>query len=272
MVGARYLAHFCEQLRFRLMIKAFIAWMTASALLVLPLQADLSPSASDVPPCREVPAPERMIRPKYPKEALRNGKAGTVRIRVVVTSEGRTKGLVVVEGEPDFSKSALVAIHEWRFHPVSKKGRSVETTYNVHVRFNSLLREANSDVELESPKEEDEGTSAASPTDFKFDTPDGPVYKVSPQNGVVGPKVTYQTDPEFSEQARKAAEQGNVTVSLVVGTDGKPRNIKVECSSVPDLNGKAIEAVNSWRFEPGTRDGKPVMVEIAVEVEFHLYK
>jgi outer membrane biosynthesis protein TonB len=37
------------------------------------------------------------------------------------------------------------------------------------------------------------------------------------------------------------------------------------------LDEKAIETVKTWRFEPGLKDGHPVNVEMAVEVDFHLY-
>jgi len=37
------------------------------------------------------------------------------------------------------------------------------------------------------------------------------------------------------------------------------------------LDQKAIEAVSRWRFDPATKDGKPVAVWIAVETSFHLY-
>jgi protein TonB len=37
------------------------------------------------------------------------------------------------------------------------------------------------------------------------------------------------------------------------------------------LDAKAIEAVERWRFEPAKKDGKPVNVEISVEVSFLLY-
>jgi TonB family protein len=37
------------------------------------------------------------------------------------------------------------------------------------------------------------------------------------------------------------------------------------------LDEKAIEAVKNWRFEPAMKDGHPVPVQIAVEVDFHLY-
>jgi TonB family protein len=37
------------------------------------------------------------------------------------------------------------------------------------------------------------------------------------------------------------------------------------------LDEKAIEAVKQWRFEPGTKDGQPVPVEVSMEVSFRLY-
>ena len=37
------------------------------------------------------------------------------------------------------------------------------------------------------------------------------------------------------------------------------------------LDGKAIEAVRNWRFQPALKDGKPVAVQIAVEADFHLF-
>jgi protein TonB len=37
------------------------------------------------------------------------------------------------------------------------------------------------------------------------------------------------------------------------------------------LDEKAIEAVKTWRFDPALKDGKPVAVQINVEVSFRLY-
>jgi len=89
--------------------------------------------------------------------------------------------------------------------------------------------------------------------------------------GVSPPRVIYQVDPEFSEEARKAKYQGTCTLMLVVDKAGRPTNIRVASSLGMGLDEKAIEAVKNWRFEPSVKDGHPVNVEIAVEVEFHLY-
>ena len=92
-----------------------------------------------------------------------------------------------------------------------------------------------------------------------------------PGKGVTPPRPIYSPDPEFSEEARKAKYQGTCTLMIVVATDGHPINIRVVNSLGMGLDEKAIETVKTWRFEPGMKDGHPVNVEMAVEVDFHLY-
>ena len=89
--------------------------------------------------------------------------------------------------------------------------------------------------------------------------------------GVSAPKAIYAPDPEYSEEARKVKHLGTVVLWLVVGPDGKPRDIRVLRTLGLGLDEKAIEAVRTWRFEPAMKDGRPVAVQINVEVNFHLY-
>jgi periplasmic protein TonB len=97
----------------------------------------------------------------------------------------------------------------------------------------------------------------------------GGVFHVG--GGTSAPRPIYSPEPEFSEEARKAKYQGVCTLGLIVGIDGRPTNIRVLSSLGMGLDEKAIEAVKNWKFEPAMRDGHPVRVEIAVEVDFHLY-
>ena len=60
-------------------------------------------------------------------------------------------------------------------------------------------------------------------------------------------------------------------VALVLTSEGKPRDVAVIKKLDPDLDNKAVEAVRSWKFEPGTKDGEPVAVHIQIEVSFRLY-
>jgi TonB family protein len=90
-------------------------------------------------------------------------------------------------------------------------------------------------------------------------------------NGVSVPEVIYSVDPEFSDEARKARYQGTVLVSLIVGADGLPKNPKVARALGMGLDEKAIEAVRQYRFKPAMKDGKPVPVQMSIEIDFHIY-
>lgn len=86
------------------------------------------------------------------------------------------------------------------------------------------------------------------------------------------PRAVYTPDPEYSISARKRKIQGIVVVSLTVDSAGQPRDLRVERKLDRELDEAAIEAVQQWRFEPATQDGRPVEVKVNVEVAFRLYK
>lgn len=89
-------------------------------------------------------------------------------------------------------------------------------------------------------------------------------------NGVSAPQVIAKTDPEYSEEARKAGLTGNVMLSLIVGVDGTARDIRVDKPMGLGLDEQAVSAVRTWRFKPGMKDGMPVPVAVNVEVAFRL--
>ncbi len=97
----------------------------------------------------------------------------------------------------------------------------------------------------------------------------GGVYRVG--GGVSAPRLIYGPDPEFSEEARKAKYQGTVVLWVIVGTDGRTHEIRVARPLGLGLDIKAVEAVRVWKFEPALKDGKPVPVQVTVEVNFRLY-
>ena len=97
----------------------------------------------------------------------------------------------------------------------------------------------------------------------------GGVFRVG--GGVSAPRKIYDPDPEYSEEARKAKYQGTCVLYVIVGPDGRTRDIRVSRTLGLGLDEKAIEAVKTWRFEPGKKDGKPVSVAVNIEVEFRLY-
>ncbi len=97
----------------------------------------------------------------------------------------------------------------------------------------------------------------------------GGVFRVG--GGVSAPRALSTPDPEYSEDARKAKYQGVVVLWMIVDQNGNPRDIRVSRSLGMGLDQKAVEAVRHWRFEPARKDGRPVAVQINVEVNFRLY-
>jgi len=86
---------------------------------------------------------------------------------------------------------------------------------------------------------------------------------------ITRPRPTHTPEPNYPESERRARHDGMVTLTLIVGSDGAPRDIAVSGTLSPDLDQAAVDAVKQWRFKPAIKDGKPIPVKMAVELEFH---
>ncbi len=89
--------------------------------------------------------------------------------------------------------------------------------------------------------------------------------------GITPPKVVSTAEPEFSDEARRIRYSGVVVMTTVVNKAGVAQGIRIQKPLGFGLDEKAVETVSKWRFKPATRDGNPIDMEIAVEVDFHLY-
>jgi len=99
----------------------------------------------------------------------------------------------------------------------------------------------------------------------------GVIYN-GPSNGgsVTPPVLLWKSDPEYSDEARKAKLQGLVVLRIEVNTRGQAQNIRVEQGLGLGLDDRAIQAVQRWKFRPGLLNGKPAVVAAIVEVSFRL--
>ena len=91
--------------------------------------------------------------------------------------------------------------------------------------------------------------------------------------GVSAPKATFAPDPEYSEEGRKA----KLPRDLRADADCWCRMVIHETFAYRTNPGiragrrSASKRVKEWKFEPAMKDGKPVAVQINVEVDFRLY-
>ena len=83
--------------------------------------------------------------------------------------------------------------------------------------------------------------------------------------------LIHSVEPEFSEEARKAKFSGDVQVYLWVDEQGSPSHIRVIRGVGMGLDEKAVEAVRQYKFKPAMKDGKPVKVDMYINVDFSIF-
>jgi TonB family protein len=84
------------------------------------------------------------------------------------------------------------------------------------------------------------------------------------------PRVISQLQAEYSEEARRVAVNTSVSLSLVINENGEPQDIKVVRGAGFGLDEMAIRAIQSWRFEPGTKKGQPYAAPTHIDLRFNL--
>jgi periplasmic protein TonB len=93
-----------------------------------------------------------------------------------------------------------------------------------------------------------------------------------PGNGVTLPELIKEVKPSYTGDAMRAKVQGMVTMRAVVNPDGSVGSVEITRSldSHFGLDEEAVRTVKLWRFRPGLRLGKPVPVQIEIEMSFTL--
>ncbi len=91
-----------------------------------------------------------------------------------------------------------------------------------------------------------------------------------PGSGIEPPTLVREVRANYTAEARRQAIEGEVVLEVVVGRDGRVRNVRVTRGLGAGLDQKAVEAVREWRFTPARRAGSAVDVVVTVSVEFTL--
>jgi TonB family protein len=100
------------------------------------------------------------------------------------------------------------------------------------------------------------------------------IYKPGQDTGVTLPRVVREVKPQYTPAAMRARIQGTVWLTAIVLANGDVGDVTVAKSLDAEhgLDQQAIDATRQWKFEPGTREGKPVVVEVTIEMTFTLKK
>ena len=87
-------------------------------------------------------------------------------------------------------------------------------------------------------------------------------------NGVSAPILKKFVSPTYPPDALKAHYGGSAPLRVIVGDDGVPLAVQALRSQDFGLSRAATDAVQQWRFAPGQLKGRPVVVNIVVEIWF----
>jgi len=74
--------------------------------------------------------------------------------------------------------------------------------------------------------------------------------------------------PAYTADALRARIEGTVTLGVVVLPDGTVGDVTVPTSLGNALDLEAVKAARQWRFKPGTKDGRPVPVQVKLDFQF----
>ena len=97
---------------------------------------------------------------------------------------------------------------------------------------------------------------------------DGPPYRVG--GDVTRPEIVSNTRPVYTELARRARITGTVIVEAVIDEQGNVTNVRVLKGLPMGLDKAAVDAIQTWKFKPATRQGQPVPVYYVLTVNFQV--
>ena len=95
---------------------------------------------------------------------------------------------------------------------------------------------------------------------------DDTIYK--PGNGVSSPRLISDVKPQYTAGAMRRGVNGSLLLRCVVDRDGVPTRLEIVQSLDDELDRASLDALKQWRFTPGQKDGRAVLVQIDVTMAF----
>ncbi len=121
---------------------------------------------------------------------------------------------------------------------------------------------------LHSPARPDSSTASASADSAP--QPTGKTYK--PGGDVQAPRAISTPQPPYTDQARKAHITGPAVFLMTIDSKGDVTGVREKSRPLGSgLDESALRTLRTWKFHPAMRKGKPVAVQVSVEVYFKLY-
>jgi TonB family protein len=198
--------------------------------------------------------------PVYPGSLTLQGiTRGRALIAVSIDETGRVKDLLpLAYSNIRFARASTEALQDWRFEPARADGQPVPV--QLEMRFDYTLEGAVITTNIVNH--------------FFFDNYDNIgdnalVYRpASPRRLDRAPVRVSGEEPKYATAAEKNGVRGSVSVRFYIDETGAVRQPAVTSDADPYLADQAMQAVRSWKFEPVTSRGRPVLVIAQQEFKF----
>lgn len=83
-----------------------------------------------------VPKLIKQVIPKYPATAKAARAQGTVKLEVIIGTDGTVEELKVISGHPLLIEAAMAAVKQWVYTPTLLNGSPTKVLTTVDVNFN----------------------------------------------------------------------------------------------------------------------------------------
>lgn len=84
------------------------------------------------------------------------------------------------------------------------------------------------------------------------------------------PVALRKVDPKYAPSAVRDRVEGTVLLAAHILRDGTVSNIEVLNTLDPRLDGSAMDALTRWEFQPATKNGIPIDLEVLIQIPFRL--
>ncbi len=185
-----------------------------------------------------------MYPPKYPAEAIKNGIAGKVTVKVHIDEAGAPTAAEVVSIEPAtaavLADAAIASAMQWRYNPGMKEGKPV-------------------------------AGAALIPVDFALTGDDGKPVAATLPSDIRRASYRKLRPPVYPAAALASRATGTVWVRAHLNAEGAVSEAHAEQAyplAASELADVAVDAIKGWTFNPPTLNGVAIEGDVVVPLQF----
>ncbi|PTY00673.1 TonB family protein [Opitutus sp. ER46] len=193
-------------------------------------------------------------RPVFPYSALVAGKSGRAVVSMLIDQQGHVVQTHVAEASaPEFGAALVAAVERFSYEPALKDGRPSL----------ALLR-----FEQEFTQNPNWGVVSVNDLDLLRRERKRADTIMSGRDLDETPVAISRQPPRIPLSLAGKPVDGEAVVEFLIDEDGRARLPRTISATDPALGYEAVQAIASWRFEPATHAGRPVIARVVVPIHF----